>query len=545
LILVTYLVTHLSNHALGLISVGAAEAGRWWFLALWRNPVATFLLYGSLVTHPILGLVALYRRQTLRMPAREAVQLIFGLSVPLLLAGHVVGTRVAHTFFGREDAYTWLAFGLWNLRPAIGLKQAVAVVVVSAHACIGLHFLLRLQRWYRPAIPLLYATALLLPVLALGGFAQMGREVAAWSQPADVARRQAALEAATLPPPAVAALWSVERGIYVTFLGALGGVLLARSVRSALAHRTRARITYPHGRTITVPRGFTILEASRLGGIPHASVCGGRGRCSTCRVRIERGADALPPPAPDEARLLRRVGAPTTVRLACQTRPRGDVAVVPLIAATGTATQALEAATSEAGAEQEVAILFADLRGFTSIAERKLPYDVVYLLNRYFEAVSAAIRDAGGVANQFTGDGVMALFGVHASPGDACRGAIRGAAAMIASLEALSRSLAGELPAPLRLGIGIHVGSAVVGRMGVAEAAYLTAVGDTVHVAARLEELTKTYTSELVISEAVAVRAGLDVTGYPREELTLRNRSTPLAIRVIADARRLAAALEA
>lgn len=147
------------------------------------------------------------------------------------------------------------------------------------------------------------------------------------------------------------------------------------------------------------------------------------------------------------------------------------------------------------------------------MAERKLPYDVVYLLNRYFEAVGSAIRDAGGVVNQFTGDGVRALFGVDAAADDACRHAIRGAGTMIASLEALSRSPAAELPAPLRLGIGIHVGPAVVGRMGFAEAAYLTAVGDTVHVAARLEEL------------------------------TLRNRSAPLAIRVIADARRLAAAL--
>jgi adenylate cyclase len=400
-----------------------------------------------------------------------------------------------------------------------------------------------MQPWYRPAIPLIYASALLLPVLALGGFAQMGREVAAWSQPGDVARRQAALQAAALPPHAAASLWQVERGIYLTFLGALAGVLLARGTRTALERRTRIRVAYPHGRVVTVPDGCTILEASRLAGLPHASVCGGRGRCSTCRVRIERGTDTLPPPASDEARLLRRVGAPPNVRLACQTRPRGDVAVVPLIAASGTAAQALEAAGAEAGAEQEVAILFADLRGFTSVAERKLPYDVVYLLNRYFEAVSVAIRDAGGVANQFTGDGVMALFGVGAAPEEACRGALRGAAGMIASLEALSRSLAGELPAPLRLGIGIHVGSAVVGRMGVAEAAYLTAVGDTVHVAARLEELTKTYTSELVISEAVAMRAGIDVTGYPREELTLRNRSTPLAIRVIADARRLAAAV--
>ena len=545
LVLVTYLVTHFSNHALGLISVGAAEAGRWWFVALWRNPLGTLVLYGALLTHPILGLVALYRRRTLRMPIAEALQLVFGLSIPLLLAAHVAGTRLAHALYGREDAYTWLTFVLWNVRPWIGAKQATLLLIAWTHACIGLHYWLRQRAWYRRALPLAYAIALLLPSMALGGFAQMGREVAAWSRPMEVARRQAALKAASLPPTAAAALWDIEVAIYLTFAAALVGVLLARGVRTMLANRTQIRVTYGDGRVVTVPVGFTILEASRFGDIPHVSVCGGRGRCSTCRVRIERGGDTLPAPSEEEARVLRRVGAPPAVRLACQTRPTGDIAVTPLIAPTATQSEALEAAGAETGREQEVAILFADLRGFTSVAERKLPYDVVYLLNRYFEAVGGAVRSAGGVANQFTGDGVMALFGVGAPPEDACRDAIRGAAGMIAALEALSQSLTTELQAPLRIGIGIHVGPAVVGHMGFAEAAYLTAVGDTVHVAARLEELTKTYTSELVISETVAARAGVDVSGYPREEITLRNRSTPLAIRVIANARGLAAALAA
>jgi adenylate cyclase len=280
-----------------------------------------------------------------------------------------------------------------------------------------------------------------------------------------------------------------------------------------------------------------------MAGIPHASVCGGRGRCSTCRVRVELGRERLPAPSVEEARVLRRVGAPPGVRLACQLRPVADVAVAPLIVPMS-ATSALETTEAETGHEQELAVLFADLRGFTTIAERKLPYDVVYLLNRYFEAVGGAVRAAGGVANQFTGDGVMALFGVRATPEIACRDALRGAAGMLDSIEALNASLRDELSAPLRLGIGIHVGPAVVGRMGYAEAAYLTAVGDTVHVAARLEQLTKTYGSDLVISEAVAVRAGVDVTAYQREELTLRNRTTPLAIRVIDDARRLADSME-
>ena len=512
-------------------------------MALWRNPVGTVLLYASLLTHPILGLVALYRRRTLRMPAGEAVQLMFAFGIPVLLAGHVVNTRLAHALFGREDAYTWLTYRMWDLRPWIGMKQTLLLLLAWTHACVGLHYWLRLRAWYRPLLPLMYACALLLPALALGGFSRMGREVASWAAPADVAKRQAALTLASLPPHAVQSLWEIEFAIYATFGAALAGVLVARAVRTFVAHRKRVRVSYADGRSVTVPAGFTILEASRFAGIAHASVCGGRGRCSTCRVRIERCGEALPPPSEDEARVLHRVGAPPNVRLACQTRPRADVAVKQMIPATSSPPAALEADGAATGSEREIAVLFADLRGFTSVAERKLPYDVVFLLNRYFEAVGGAVRSAGGVANQFTGDGVMALFGVEASPEQACRDAVRGAAGMVASLEALSQSLTAELPAPLRMGIGIHVGHAVVGRMGFAEAAYLTAVGDTVHVAARLEELTKTYQSELVISEDVAVRAGLDVSGYPREELTLRNRSTPLAIRIVADARALAAAL--
>ena len=540
LILATYLVTHLLNHALGLISVAAAEAGRLWFIAMWRNPPATVVLYAALLTHPVLGMTALYRRRTLRMPPAEALQLALGLLVPLLLAGHVVGTRVAHELYARADTYTWHAFTLWNLRPDLGVKQPILLLVAWAHACVGLHYWLRLRAWYRPWVPVAYALALLLPVGAIGGFVQMARETTAWSAPADRDRRAAALANARLRPEEQSHLSAIEWSVYAAFGTALGGVLAARGIRALVARRRAIRVVYPGGRTVVVPHGFTILETSRFGGVPHVSVCGGRGRCSTCRVRIEHGADTLAPPAEAEMRVLRRVAAAPGVRLACQARPRGDVGVVPLIAPGLRHDGALQASDTEAGREQELAVLFADLRGFTTIAERKLPYDVVYLLNRYFEAVGGAVREAGGVANQFTGDGVMALFGIGASPEDGCRAALRGAAGMVASLEALSQSLSAELPAPLRLGIGIHVGPAVVGRMGFAEAAYLTAVGDTVHVAARLEQLTKRYGCELIISEAVALRAGVDASAQRREELTLRNRVAPLAIRIIENARAFA-----
>jgi adenylate cyclase len=260
-------------------------------------------------------------------------------------------------------------------------------------------------------------------------------------------------------------------------------------------------------------------------------------------VRVDRGGEGLAPPSDAERRVLRRVGAPPNVRLACQLRPTRDVDVVPLLPATATAREGERRSASASGQEQEVAVLFADIRGFTRFAERRLPYDVVFFLNRYFEAVGAGIEQAGGIANQFTGDGVMALFGVDGTAEEGSRQALAAAAVLHERVAELSRSMAGELDAPLRIGVGIHIGPAVVGRMGYKMADYLTAVGDTVHVASRLEQLTKDFDAALVISEFVALRAGLDVSDWARHELTLRNRREPLVVRVLVDIGRLQVAI--
>src|SRR5438093_1330143 len=306
----------------------------------------------------------------------------------------------------------------------------------------------------------------------------------------------------------------------------------ARGVRRLLEWRRSVRITYPTGRVVTAPSGFTILDASRLAGVPHASVCGGRGRCSTCRVRVLHGLHDLPAPSEAERRVLARVGAAPDVRLACQTRPLLDVAVEPLLAPSVPPAEAFGTDVRQ-GHEQELAVLFADLRGFTRMAEHKLPYDVVFVLNRYFQAVGTAITGAGGVTNQFTGDGVMALFGIESGPATGARQALTAARAMVEGVAAPSCELAGDLPTPLRIGIGIHAGPAVVARMGWGESLYLTAVGDTVHVAARLEQATKDYGAELVVSEDAARHAALDLSAFPGYDLAVRNRAGRVGVRVI------------
>jgi len=539
LVLFTYLTTHFLNHALGLVSLEAMAAGQDWFVLVWRSLPGTIALYGSFGIHNLLALWALYRRRTLRMPAWEASQLTLGLLVPPLLVWHVVGTRLAHEVAGTQTTYTFVVLALWQLNPIAGLRQVVVLAVAWIHGCIGLHFWLRLRPWYPRLARTIYSGFLLVPVLALLGFATAGQEVSRRaSEPGFV---QTVIREARLPSPAQrAVLGQVARAIFWGDLGAIALVLAARAVREHIRRRQGVRIAYPGGREILVPGGFTILEASRAAGIPHASVCGGRGRCSTCRVRVIRGEEHLPAATTDELRVLGRVGAPAHVRLACQVRPRRDLAVVPLVPAGAGPAEALPSGHRD-GEELTIAVLFADLRGFTRLAERKLPYDVVFILNRYFEAVGGAITDAGGIVNQFTGDGVMALFGVDGGgPEEGSRQAVRAAAAMVARVQELSRTLADDLDTALRLGIGIHTGPTVVGQMGYASTTYLTAVGDTVHVAARLEALTKDYACELVLSEEVAVRAGLDVSDHARHELTVRNREAPLAIFVAPSAGRLA-----
>jgi adenylate cyclase len=535
MVLLIYVAMHLANHALGLISLAAMDIGRQWFLAVWRHPIGTLGLYGALSVHIVLALWALYQRRHFRLPGWDAVQLLFGFTIPVFLVFHIVGTRLASVWFGTTDSYSRLILVYWVLRPDLGIKQAALLTIAWIHGCIGLYLWLRLKPWYPRVALLLFSLALLMPILSLLGFVEAGKEAARLArQPGWV---QQTLEAAQQPEPAERAILDHVGNVILGVFGASVGVVLAARIlrRGRERHRSTFCVTYADGRRAVVPVGVNVLEASKRAHIPHASICGGRGRCSTCRIRIMHGLEDLPPAGAAELSVLRRVGAPPNVRLACQLRPTHDLVVTPLLPVQARTSDGFAQPGYLAGQEQEVIVLFADLRGFTRIAEYKLPYDVVLLLNRYFDVIGDAIEQAGGMVNQFTGDGIMALFGVETGPEIGCAQALAAAGSMVRGLHELSQSLAEELEAPLRMGIGIHTGPAVVGRMGHGVAQYLTAVGDTVHVASRLQELTKEFSCQVVISEPVAVRANLDVSVFPHHTLTVRNRHNPLVIRTIDD----------
>ncbi len=536
LVLFAFIATHLINHSLGLISLDAMEAGRTVFLALWRNPLGTILLYGAIIVHGVLVLYALYGRRSFRtMRPGEAVQVVLGLALPPLIVVHVVATRGLVQVYDLNDMYAFVVLSIWVFDPAQGVIQSTALLTGWVHGCLGLYYWLRLKPWFGRWNTALYTLSLVTPLFALAGFASAGREVAVLAQDQGwMADFQRAINMPADVDEARDWVYKAANRAYMGMAVILVFTLVARWIRIFLENRRgMVTIRYPEGRSARAKPGLSVLDISRMNGIPHASVCGGRGRCSTCRVIVREGAEHLEPPNDSEVQVLRRVDAPETVRLACQIRPTHNLTVTPMLPAAAQPSAGHARASHLQGREQNIAVLFADLRAFTQFSEDKLPYDVVFVLNQYFRAMGRAIDGAGGRLDKFIGDGVMALFGLNKSPEEGCRDALNGARAMAEALEELNRTLATELGEPLRMGIGIHIGPVIVGEMGYAHATTLTAIGDTVNTASRLESMSKDYGAQLVVSRRVARQAGVDLSAFPRHRIDVRGRTRPMLIYVV------------
>ncbi len=260
---------------------------------------------------------------------------------------------------------------------------------------------------------------------------------------------------------------------------------------------------------MTVDTGIaagTLLDLSIAHKITHWHECGGNGRCTTCRVRILDGASHLSPPTRREADLARARGWDPTIRLACQTSASGDVTLERMVLSEATASQLrAEAVGREAGVERRLAILFCDMRDFTALAETNSAFDVVHILNRFFEALGDPILLNGGVISHYVGDQICGLFGLDDSePSRFCSGAMRAAFAMVEAIDALNGDLALSFGIRVRIGIGVHYGSAIVGEVGHPTLRRLTIIGDDVNMASRIESMTKELGSTILVSRALA-----------------------------------------
>lgn len=257
-------------------------------------------------------------------------------------------------------------------------------------------------------------------------------------------------------------------------------------------------------KTVDVTAGTTILNASLRSNIAHAHACGGHARCSTCRVLVYEGLTNCAPRTPAEQKLANRLHFSPPIRLACQTQVLGDVSLRRLVldAEDIELTSQIRASTlsGAVGQEKKLAILFSDIRGFTTFSEKQLPYDVVHVLNRYFYDVGQAIANNGGYIDNYMGDGVMVLFGVD-DPDNAALRAVKAGLEMLKCVEDLNPYMRQVYNNPLAIGIGIHYGEAVVGLIGATNKKKETAIGDAVNLASRIESATKQVGASLLISE--------------------------------------------
>jgi class 3 adenylate cyclase/hemoglobin-like flavoprotein len=281
---------------------------------------------------------------------------------------------------------------------------------------------------------------------------------------------------------------------------------------------------------VKVQPGQSVLEAALASGVRHYNICGGHARCSTCRVRVLAHPECLSPRSVLEEMMAAQLNWGDEIRLACQARVTGSAVVERLVLDDIEAdlVSRLGANRKTSGREQSVAIMFMDLKGFTTLSEKALAYDVVHLLNSYYREVGDAILHNRGWIDKYIGDGIMALFGLQGgNPEDFCLAAARAALEGIARVRMLNQVTKKQFGVELSLRVGIHYGVAVVGEMGHPMHMQQTAIGDAVNIAQRLESTAKDVGADLLVSSDLLEQSNGELLTGQRGLRQLKGRGEP------------------
>ncbi len=490
LVLFTYIGAHLTNHALGLVSLQVAEAGLEIAVEVWSSLPGTVLLYGAAASHFLLALWAVYDRRTFRLPPAELLRIALGFTLPMILIGHAANTRLAWELYGLPSDYARVVSNLW-----VSDSQGWQLGLMAPgwlHGCLGLHFAFNRRPLFRQLRFVLFGAALLLPAFAAFGFLAMGLELATNAEAAAAALDY--LSPANAPQRIAIAQW--RNGLLTAYLAIIGAAFGARAVRNAL-ERGRKRlisISYP-GRTVRVPRGWTVLEASR------------------------------------ERATLERIGAAPDVRLACQLRPEGDLSVIPLVR---TERPVYRAAPPQRTAEREIVVLFCDFLNRAELAHDHMPQDMLYVLTLYIEALGKAIRAAHGTLSYVDPDSICALFGLERGLTQAARQALQAAGAIEHVMSDLNERLGRQWDCKVKIAVTLHAGRAVVGEIGSSDPPAMMAVGEAMDVANELRRTAAARGKAFAISQPVYAAAGLDAAFDDAVELP--GSGTPIAASLSASA---------
>jgi class 3 adenylate cyclase/nitrite reductase/ring-hydroxylating ferredoxin subunit len=263
----------------------------------------------------------------------------------------------------------------------------------------------------------------------------------------------------------------------------------------------------------SIEAGENVLAASLRAGIPHAHACGGLARCSTCRVWILEGLERCSERTEAERAIAESLRFGPELRLACQTRVSGDVKLRRLVldeTDLAITSQLARPSLGRSGEARTIAVLFCDIRDFTTLSQRLSPYDLMFVLNRYFFNMADIIERNGGHVEKFIGDAIMATFGVDDLEDVPLR-AIKAATDMLAAADRMRTYMESMYKEDFEIGIGVHYGEAVIGTISGGRESKLAAIGETVNVASRIESANKDAGTRLLISEALYQQVANDV----------------------------------
>ncbi len=320
LFLLAFVTSHLTNLSFGLVSINAMDAARPYLSGIWTGQITGALLMASLVSHFFLGLWAIYMRPTFRTNTQDIVQLLTGVFVVPLLATHAIGiSMVANA--GLDFGYADTIRLFWLGAPAIGLLQVVMLSVVWVHGCAGLFTWLRSKESAGRLLNWLYLLAVIVPVVALLGYAEAGREMLiAGQNGADLAQNPAVPENVIVP---FVQIKQITNAIITGSIILAALTLMARLVRLTVQQTQKVVLVRDGGLEMVSTSALSMLDGFQHNDQLHANLCAGRGRCGTCAVRIVKSDFPLPSPSEMELRTLYKVGAPSGARLACQLKPTG------------------------------------------------------------------------------------------------------------------------------------------------------------------------------------------------------------------------------
>ena len=263
------------------------------------------------------------------------------------------------------------------------------------------------------------------------------------------------------------------------------------------------------GKVVTIEEGESVLQASLRAGIPHTHVCGGKARCTTCRILVLDGdEDKLSPRSDQESSLAKKFGFASNIRLACQAYVSEDIKTRRLVIDDDDVDITLmrmsdeTSKVSSTGLEKKVVILFSDIRDFTSFSDKQLPYDIIHMLNRYFYQMRKIIERNNGEVFNYMGDGLLALFGVEDGHG-AIENGVRSGMEMLEAMDKMQPYLQQTYGQSLQIGVGIHCGDVVIGTIDDSQNDKKMVIGDAVNFASRVESANKETGTRLLISQTM------------------------------------------